>query len=279
MNINFIKLSKINIVLSICLCVLSVISITYNKINLGLEFTSGLEIEIQCNNNIDINFFKKELKDYKNIVIKHYGSQKHIQLKIKKTEKKKDEILKTIQTKIKNNGIILKINYIGAEVNSSIITDSINAIIIAIISMFMYLSYRFNIQLSVSAILTLFHDVLILIGLISFFEIELNLIVMSAIFAVFGYSVNDTVVIFDRIRENIKIYHDRSIENIINISINNTISRTLMTSISTLIVTTILILFCGDHLFYFSIILSIGIIVGTYSSIYISTAILLLTKK
>lgn len=146
--------------------------------------------------------------------------------------------------------------------------------------MTLYLILRFNIIYALSAILTLLHDIIIIMGIISFANIELNLIILSAIFTIFGYSINDTIIIFDRIRENIKYNKDNlDLPDIINNSINKTISRTISTSLSTLFVTIILMLTAGDALFLFSLILTLGIIIGTYSSIYISAIPLTFFKK
>ncbi len=143
--------------------------------------------------------------------------------------------------------------------------------------MILYLTYRFKYKFAISATITLIHDIILISGIISFLKLEVNLTTLSAMFAVFGYSINDTVVIFDRLREYSNIYMNKwKFEDIINISINNTLSRTIITSMSTLLITIILLIFSGEYLFGFSLILTLGIIIGTYSSIYISTTPLLI---
>ncbi len=279
MKINFIKISKITIPLSIILCILSLIYISKQKINLGLEFTGGIEIELESKDKINITEIKTNLNDFKNIKIKYYGSKKNIQIKIKNTYEQID-IINLIKTKIPKELRITKTEYIGAEINKITIQNSIKAIIIAVIMMILYLIYRFNYKLALSAVITLIHDIILIIGVISLFKIEFDLTILSAVFAVFGYSINDTVVIFDRLRESYYLYKkEKTLKNIINISINNTLSRTMITSFSTLLVTIILIFFSGKYLFGFSLILSLGIIIGTYSSIYISTILLLIWKN
>jgi preprotein translocase subunit SecF len=160
--------------------------------------------------------------------------------------------------------------YIGAEINDDIIKKSINAIFLSIILMFIYLILRFDLYFALSGIISLFHNIIIILCIISYFKIELNLLLLSAIFALFGYSVNDTVVIFDRIRENLNLKNNNDITSIINLSLNSTLSRTIKTSLSTILVVIILFIFNTD-LYYFSLILNLGIIIGTYSSIFIST--------
>lgn len=175
---------------------------------------------------------------------------------------------------------IIKYDFIGKEINKENIKNTILSISIAVISIFIYLTFRFKYKMAISAIITLFHDIIILLGIISFFSIELNLIILSSLLTIFGYSINDTVIIFDRIREieniNKKIY---DIKEIVNLSINKTLSRTIITSLSTLIVTIILSTLSDAYLSNFYFILSLGIIIGTYSSIYISANLLLIINK
>jgi len=280
MKINFIKLNKISMLISIILCILSIFYLSKNNINLGLEFTGGIEIELESKNKIELNEIKNKLNNINNIKIKYYGSKKNIQIKIKNTNENIDNIIILIENQIPNDIKIIRIDYIGAEVNNETIKNSINAIVIAIMSMTLYLTYRFKYKMALSAIITLSHDIIIILGIISLLKLEFDLTTLSAMFAVFGYSINDTVVIFDRIREYSILYKgEKNLKEIINISINNTLSRTTITSLSTLLVTTILIFFSGEYLFGFSIILSLGIIIGTYSSIYISTIPLLFLEK
>ncbi|HIH2763448.1 MAG TPA: protein translocase subunit SecF [Candidatus Azoamicus sp.] len=136
--------------------------------------------------------------------------------------------------------------------------------------MLIYLTFRFKYEFAISALLALLHDIILVLGFISFFNIEFDIILLSSLFAIFGYSINDTVVIFDRLRETIRMNNNLKFDDIINESINKTLSRTLTTSLSTLFVTLILMFFSGGYLFNFSLILSFGIIIGTYSSIFIS---------
>jgi len=278
MNINFIKISKITVPISILLCILSIFHITNYHFNYGLEFTGGLELELESKNKIDITDIKNKLHEIKNIKIKYYGSKKNIQIKI--INEKNDQIINSIEKNLPSDVKIIRIDYIGAEINNETIKNSVIAILTALISMMLYLTYRFKYKFAISATLALIHDMIILIGIISLLKLELNLTILSAIFAVFGYSVNDTVVIFDRLREYSLLYKNtRNLNDIINLSINSTLSRTLITSLSTLSVTVVLIFFSGEYLFGFSLILTCGIIIGTYSSIYISTIPLLMWKK
>ena len=279
MNINFIKINKKVVVLSLILCILSLISLFKYNLNLGLEFTGGIEIELESKNRLHISEIKDKLNYINDIKIKYYGSKKNIQLKIKNTEENIEELIDSIKINLGDKTNIIRMDYIGAEINKETITNSFIAIVIALLSMMLYLTYRFQYKMAFSALITLIHDIILILGVISFFKLEFNLIILSAMFAIFGYSINDTVVIFDRIREHINLYkHKKEFNEIINISINKTLSRTIMTSLSTLLVTVILMMFAGEYLFGFSLILSVGIVIGTYSSICISTIPLIMFK-
>lgn len=281
MNINFIKKKYIYLTISLALCLISILIIMKKNIPLGLEFCSGTEIEIQFKQEIKLDELKKNLSKIKNIKINYYGSNKNIQIKTTNTQNNIEEIKNILEKNLNDENIkIINSTYIGSEIGKETIQKSLSAIIIAILSMTLYLITRFNLIFALSAIMTLMHDIIIIIGIISLTEIELNLIIISAIFTIFGYSINDTIIIFDRIRENVKYNKDNiSLSEIINNSINKTLSRTISTSLSTILVTIILMFFAGESLFLFSLILTLGIIIGTYSSIYISAIPLTFFKK
>lgn len=281
MNIDFIKKKYIYLIISIVLCIISILIVTKKNLTLGLEFCSGTEIEIQLTQEIKIEDLKNTLSKIKNTKINYYGSNKNIQIKTKNTQNKVDEIKNILKTTSNSQNIkIINSTYIGSEISKETIKKSLSAIIIAVLSMTLYLIIRFNLMFAFSAIITLLHDITILIGIISLAEIELDLIIISALFTIFGYSINDTIIIFDRIRESIKYNKNKlTLSEIINNSINKTLSRTISTSLSTILVTVTLMFFAGESLFLFSLILTLGIIIGTYSSIYISAIPLTFLKK
>ncbi len=279
MNINFLKLFRFNFMISCFFCILSFILIFFNRFNLGLEFVGGLELDVCYKHNIEINAIKNVFLDFKDVKVKKYGSKNTFQIRIKENYKKNEEIINLLKSVFGDNIIILRIDYIGAEITRDIISKSLYALFFAIFIMSFYLFIRFDYKFSLSAILALFHDILIVLGVISFFNFELNLTVISALFAVFGYSVNDTIIIFDRLRENMLLYSDRNLKELINLSINNTLSRTLVTSFSTLFVVFIILIFSSDYLFVFSFVLFLGIAIGTYSSIYIASFLFMLLNR
>ncbi len=278
LNINFVKLFKGALCMSLFFSVVSIFCITKYNFDLGLEFTGGLVLEIEYKGKVNIDDVKYVLKDVRDVKVKYYGSKKNIQIKIKKTDKIKEDFINVVKNLIHNDGRILKIDYIGAELTGNIITNSIKAIIISIILMVCYLIVRFNYILAFSAVVALLHNIILVLGLICILNIELDLTVMAALFAVFGYSVNDTIIIFDRIREVSLLYKVEKISIIINKSINCTLSRTLNTSLSTLSVVLILLIFGNEYLLGFSLTIFFGIIIGTYSSIYIATSLLLFVR-
>ncbi len=285
MKINFIKISNITLPISILLCMISLLLIIKSEINWGIEFTGGTEIEIRFKDKVEIETIKKKFKNLSNAKIKYFGSNKSIQLKIKNDKSKIEDKIEKIKYIIYNenpiyeNAEIIKVDSLGEEMNRETINNCLIAALIAIIAMMMYLTYRFEYIFAISAILALIHDVIITSGVIVFTDIEFDLTILAALFTVFGYSINDTIVVFDRIREYSKKNDTINNIDIINKSINRTLSRTLITSISTLFVTIVLAIFGGKSLFGFSLVISLGIIIGTYSSIFIAAIIIFKLKK
>ncbi|HIH2762194.1 MAG TPA: protein translocase subunit SecF [Candidatus Azoamicus sp.] len=268
MIINFIKVGRA-FYFFLFLIFLSFFSFYLKTFSFGLDFVGGIEIELEALNANDIISIKKKLDDIKNIKIRYYGSKKFVQIRLKFNDIDSKNLIDTIEKRLSNEFKILKVDFISSEVSKRTIDNTFKATFIAIIAMLIYLTFRFKYEFAISALLALLHDIILVLGFISFFNIEFDIILLSSLFAIFGYSINDTVIIFDRLREIIRI--NGKFEFIfLNEAINKTLSRTLMTSLSTLCVTVMLIFFSGDYLFSFSLILSFGIIVGTYSSICIS---------
>jgi len=269
MNINFIKVGKACLFMSFFLIFVSFFSFYLKGFSFGLDFVGGIEIELEALNANDIISIKKKLDDIKNIKIRYYGSKKFVQIRLKFNDIDSKNLIDTIEKRLSNEFKILKVDFISSEVSKRTIDNTFKATFIAIIAMLIYLTFRFKYEFAISALLALLHDIILVLGFISFFNIEFDIILLSSLFAIFGYSINDTVIIFDRLREIIRI--NGKFEFIfLNEAINKTLSRTLMTSLSTLCVTVMLIFFSGDYLFSFSLVLSFGILVGTYSSICIS---------
>ena len=209
-----------------------------------------------------------------NISIQSLGGSKHILLRIPKTNDKnlQSSIEKLLVDHFPDSKIS-QVEYIGPQIGKELLTDGLNAIIFALILTMFYIALRFEYRFAIAAIVALLHDPIITLGVFSYCQIEFDLISLAGILTVLGYSLNDTIVVYDRIRENFSNYPRSDIESIVNMAINETLSRTIITSLLTLLAVLSLLFFGGDSLHGFSVALAVGIVVGTYSSIYIAGAL------
>ncbi len=266
---------------SITLCTIAIISLCINGLNLSLEFTGGMQLEVRFQSPISINTIaaKLEAKNFKSPKIQNYGSTKDflIRLNVKNKSVVKNDDNQVIEALSSPNNIaeLRKIEYIGSEVGEKLLEQGAIAVLTAIFTTMLYIALRFEYRLAISAAATLFHNAIIVLGCFSITKSEFDLATLAAILAVIGYSLNDTIVIFDRIRENFCKYHKETTKEIINIAINQTLSRTIMTSFLTLLVVVSLLVVGGKSLFGFSLALTIGILIGTYASIGVAGSIAL----
>ena len=275
---------KLNLV-SASLIILSILVLLFKGLNLGIDFKGGTLIEIRPGNSrVDISeirqsFMKMNLGD---VNVKKFGKENDYLVKIE-AKKSNDEIfIQTINKKLSSD-LGSEINFrrvenVGPKVSSELLKSGLLAISLSLAAMLFYIWIRFEWQFSVGAFAALLHDVIITVGIFSFLSYEINLSIVAAILTIVGYSMNDTVVIFDRIRENLKKYSKISFSDISNLSTNETLSRTLITSVTTLLALFSIYFFGGAILKGFSFAMIIGVIVGTYSSIFVATPILKYTK-
>ena len=279
-NIDFMKLKKFGYIFSLILVLLSVAVIYIKGFNLGLDFTGGTSIQVRFEKPVDIQDLRKYLAEVnlQDSVIQEIGKEKRdyeIRVSLKKGSSK--EIYKKVKTVLDKHFPkkyeILKLDYIGGVIGKELREASIYSILAVMIAILIYVAYRFEPVFAIGAIVPLFHDAIITMGVFSAFSIEVDLSVVAAILTVLGYSLNDTIIIFDRIRENIKIRGKKNLLSLINQSINENLSRTVITSGTTLFSVLALYLFGGESLKNFSLALLIGIIVGTYSSVYVASPI------
>ena len=284
-NFHFMKWHKKAIYFSMFLILISIISIFTKGLNYGVDFKGGTIIEISFNNKAPIEDIRDFLKEnqYEKSSAQFFGSNKDILIRI-------PNILSSSESTLSNTLIselskeysfnLKRVEYVGAQVGEELRDQGILAALIALALITIYIALRFEYRFSIGAILALIHDVLLIIGIFSVTQIEFNLSVFAAILAVIGYSLNDTIVVFDRIRENFKLSIIENVDttSLINQSINQTLSRTLITSLTTLLVLISLIIFGGEILFGFAFALMSGVIIGTYSSIYIASSTLLIMK-
>ena len=270
--------------LSLIFIILSISFLFFKGLNLGVDFKGGTLIEIKTeNSNTDISeirqsFIKMNLGD---VTVKRFGGDNEYLVKIE-TTKSDSNFVKSIHNQLsKDLGINVnfrRVENVGPKVSNELLRSGLLAITLSLAAMLFYIWIRFEWQFSLAAISALIHDLIITIGIFSFLSYEINLSIVAAVLTIVGYSMNDTVVIFDRIRENLRKYSKVSIADISNISTNETLSRTLITSVTTLLALLSIYIFGGAILKGFSFAMIIGVIVGTYSSIFVATPILNYTK-
>tara|TARA_Y100000590_G_scaffold53774_1_gene56179 strand:- start:959 stop:1876 length:918 start_codon:yes stop_codon:yes gene_type:complete len=275
---NFYK--KMNI-FSFILIFLSIIVLLFKGLNLGVDFKGGTLIEIRAENSTTTigelreSFLKMNLGDVK---VKKFGKQNDYLINIEATKSGDENFIKSINDKLSADlGSAVnfrRVENVGPKVSNELLRAGLLAISLSLAAMLFYIWIRFEWQFSLGAIAALIHDVVITVGIFSFLSYEINLSIVAAVLTIVGYSMNDTVVIFDRIRENLKKYSKISTKEISDLSINQTLSRTLITSVTTLLALFSIFIFGGAILKGFSFAMIVGVIVGTYSSIFVATPIL-----
>ena len=282
-NFNFMKWHKNAIYVSSFLILISLFSVLTKGLNYGVDFNGGTIIEISFENDAPIEDIRNYLveNNYTKSSVQYFGSNKDLLIRMPNIVSSDEATLSNTLVAELNNKYsfsLKRVEYVGAQVGEELRDQGITAALIALLLIMIYIALRFEYRFSIGAILALLHDVFLIIGIFSITQIEFNLSVFAAILAVIGYSLNDTIVVFDRIRENFKssIAENVNTISITNESINQTLSRTLITSLTTLLVLVSLIIFGGEILFGFSFALIAGVIVGTYSSIYIASSTLLM---
>ena len=268
---------------SIILIIISLLLLLIKGLNYGVDFKGGTLIEIKTNDkNISISDLRKSFNKMNlgDVTVKHFGSENDFIVKFEKRNSNKSNFIEEIKNKLTNyigdNYDFRRVENIGPKVSSELLKSGVIAIGLSLAAMLIYIWIRFEWQFSLGAIIAIFHDVIITLGIFSLFSFEINLSIVAAVLTIVGYSMNDTVVIFDRVRENLKKYLDIKIFELTNISINETLSRTIITSITTLIALLSIYFFGGEILKGFSLAMILGVIFGTYSSIYIANPILVL---
>jgi len=284
-NIIFSKFYKKLNIISLIFVILSLSFIFFKGLNFGVDFKGGTLIEIRTENkNSNISEIRRSLikMNLQDITVKRFGTKGDYLIKIKNNKSSDENFIKNINdTLIRDLGYDVnfrRVEKVGPKVSNELLKDGLLAICLSLAAMLFYIWIRFEWQFSLAAIIALIHDVLITLGLFSVLSYEINLSIVAAVLTIVGYSMNDTVVIFDRIRENLKKYSKISIEEISNVSTNETLSRTLITSVTTLLALFSIFIFGGAILKGFSFAMIIGVIIGTYSSIFVATPLLGYTK-
>ena len=267
--------------MSLIFVILSLSLIFFKGLNFGVDFKGGTLIEIRTENkNSNISDIRRSLikMNLEDITVKRFGTEGDFLIKVKNNKTTNENFIQNInETLIKDLGYDVnfrRVEKVGPKVSNELLKNGLLAICLSLAAMLFYIWIRFEWQFSLAAIIALIHDVLITLGLFSILSYEINLSIVAAVLTIVGYSMNDTVVIFDRIRENLKKYSKISIEEISNVSTNETLSRTLITSVTTLLALFSIFIFGGAILKGFSFAMIFGVIIGTYSSIFVATPLL-----
>ena len=267
-------------VLSSLLIIASLILLIFKGLNFGIDFKGGTLIELRSSDTkINVSSLRDNLKqmDLGDVSVKKFGNDLDYLIKFENKDNKKniiEEIRSSLDKSFGNNFDFRRVENVGPKVSAELLKSGIIAISISLAVMLIYIWIRFEWQFSLGAILALFHDVIVTLGLFSLLNLEINLSIIAAVLTIVGYSMNDTVVIFDRVRENLRKYSDIKIFELTNISINETLSRTLITSITTLLALLSIFFFGGEILKGFSLAMIFVVVFGTYSSIYIANSVL-----
>jgi preprotein translocase subunit SecF len=277
-KIDFLGKRKIALALSGILILISLGSLVVRGLNFGIDFTGGTLIEVAYPSSVDLEPIRESLQQggFGNAQVQHFGRASEVLVRLPPlSEESKAEISTEILELLNASGVgrgeMLRVEFVGPQVGEELREDGGLAMLFALIAIFGYIMLRFEWRFSLGAVAALAHDVMITLGVFSVVQIEFDLTVLAALLAVIGYSLNDTIVVFDRIRENFRKIRKGTPVEIMNTSINQTISRTLMTSFTTLIVLFALFFLGGEIIYSFALALIIGVVVGTYSSIYIAS--------
>ena len=280
-NYNFTKNFKMANLISIFFVLISLILIIFKGLNFGIDFKGGTLIELRVeSNNIKINDIRSAFSnmDLGDLNVKEFGKKGDYLIKFEKKEFNKVVNIKSIKESVVNKlGVDVnfrRIENVGPKVSAELLNSGLIAICLALGAMLFYIWIRFEWQFSLGSIVAIFHDVLITIGIFSILSLEVNLSIVAAVLTIVGYSMNDTVVIYDRIRENLSKYSSNTIDDVSNTSINETLSRTIITSVTTLLALGSIYVLGGEILKGFSLAMIIGVIIGTYSSIFVASPIL-----
>jgi preprotein translocase subunit SecF len=280
-NYNFIGKRKPAIILSAFLILVSISSFLIQGLNWGIDFSSGYVVQLKFDNKISITEIRNtfEDNDINDAVIQSFGSNKEVLIKLKEDSNFNKESINNFLIKSFSNENpfkIIKLEFVGSQIGEELRNKGEWAMLVALLSILVYIGFRFEFIYGIGAIIALIHDVIITLGFFSIFQIEFNLSVLSAALAVIGYSLNDTIVVYDRIRENTRVVKTDRYDNLLNNSVNQTLSRTVITSLTTMFVLVSLYLLGGAAVELFALAMMIGILVGTYSSIFIASTSLLL---
>jgi len=277
--LNFMGARKIALAFSALLLIIAIGAITVNGLKLGLDFTGGSLVEVSYEQDANLNQIRDDLEaaGFKNVVAQTFGSNKDILIRLQADHDPKlgNKVLEVLKSKTDQHIDLRRNEFVGAQVGDELREQGGLGMLLALFMIMVYVTFRFQLKFSVGAVVALVHDVIIVVGFFALLQLEFDLTVLAAILAVIGYSLNDTIVVSDRIRENFRKLRIETPLEVMNISLTQTLSRTVVTSVTTLIVLIILAIFGGQMIFGFAVALLVGVVIGTYSSIYVAANALL----
>jgi preprotein translocase subunit SecF len=281
-QINFLGKRKFAAVFSGLLLIIAIASLAIQGLKLGIDFTGGTLVELGYEKAVDLNVMRSQLteKGFADVTVQHFGTAQDILLRLKPQEGMSNVQLSVgisaaANAAMEMQGEMRRVEFVGPQVGDELTEDGGLALLHSMFGILIYVAWRFEYKFALGSVAALAHDVLITLGFFSVLQLEFDLTVLAAILAVIGYSLNDTIVVYDRIRENFRLLRKGSAENVMNISLNQTLSRTLMTSITTLLVLIALAFLGGEIIHNFAIALLVGVVIGTYSSIYVASPLVL----
>jgi preprotein translocase subunit SecF len=282
-NINFIGNRNIAMIFSGVLMLISIVSLATRGLQMGIDFTGGTLIEIGYQKAADLTVLRNTLDEagFSDATVQNFGTAKDVLIRLKLHEgvssaDLSSRVLEAINKTTAEPASVRRVEFVGPQVGDDLAEDGFLALLYSTICILIYIAWRFEWKFSVGAVLATIHDVVVTLGLFSILGLEFDLTVLAAVLALIGYSLNDTIVVYDRIRENFRLMRNKSTEEIMNISVNVTLSRTIMTSLTVILVLLSLFFLGGEVLRGFSIVLLFGVFFGTYSSIFIASPMALL---
>jgi preprotein translocase subunit SecF len=282
-NINFIGNRNIALIFSGILMILSIVSLAVQGLQMGIDFTGGTLIEVGYQKAADLTVLRNTLDEsgFADATVQNFGTAKDVLIRLKLQEgvssaDLSSKVLDAINKNTAEQASLRRVEFVGPQVGDDLAEDGFLALLYSTIGILIYIAWRFEWKFSLGAVIATFHDVIVTLGLFSVLHIEFDLTVLAAVLALIGYSLNDTIVVYDRIRESFRSMRNKSTEEIMNISINVTLSRTIMTSLTVILVLVSLFFLGGEVIHGFSVVLLFGVAFGTYSSIFIASPMALI---
>lgn len=283
LRIDFLGKRHVMSIFSTALVILSIVSLFVHGLKPGIDFTGGTLVEMGYEEAVDLDQIRAALSSaqYEGAVVQHFGSSREVLIRLLPADKSintselSNRIMRAINDRMTQQGELRRVEFVGPQVGKELTEDGGLAMLYALFGILLYVTWRFEYRFALGSVMALAHDVIITLGMFSVFQIEFDLTVLAALLAVIGYSLNDTIVVFDRVRENFRMLRKGTPVEVINQSLNQTLSRTLMTSGTTMLVLIALFIFGGEIIHSFALALLFGIFVGTYSSIYVASPVAL----